>query len=596
MILLQFFRKPVQIMKKETNLCMGCMAEKPENTAICSACGYNEGNITPASYLPPQTFLNERYILGKLLSYNGEGALYLAYDTERNIKITVKEYMPDTLCTRGKDEEKITVKPESVPLYKTYLSEFIELNKSLIKADETLRIQRVLDVFTENNTAYAVFEYISGISLKTYLSNLGGILTWEQTKDLFPPLLTTLNIIHSHGIIHRGISPSSIIVNERSELYLIGFGITASRTYGSELNFEVFNGYAPAELYNTCARQGSWTDVYGISAVLYKVLTGRTPPGINERLENDALPEPMMINRNIPKNVSAVIMQGLALKHEERIETMNLFIDRLFETPPVNLLEHTGETYIKKPVRNKSNEEITASHTPPRTANRRKKKKSNAAAIAVCSLLGVTIIGFLIAIILPIINPDLFGSSTEASFEETVSDVEDTAVTVTAVPAVGQAEVTSIINEPLYKVPNFTSPARRFEIIEKSTNYSFLKITPEYEFNADVEAGYIFAQDIAPDTEVKNGTELNVKVSKGAEFAALPDYTNVTLDEYKGMLSALNIKYKSEAEKSADVEVNKVIRCDAEIGENINVAEGQTVTVYYSSGKPAEEQGAAGDE
>lgn len=576
-------------MKKETGLCMGCMTEKITDAADCPVCGYNDGNVAPASYLAPKTFLNGRYILGKLLSYNGEGALYLAYDTERGMKITVKEYMPDTLCKREKGQEHITVKPECVPLYKTYLSEFAELNKSLIKADESLRMQRVLDVFFDNNTVYSVFEYISGISLKTYLSNLGGILTWEQAKELFPPLLTTLNIIHSNGIIHRGISPSTIIVNERSELYLISFGITASRTYGSELNFEVFSGYAPPELYNGCDRQGSWTDVYGISAVLYKVLTGITPPDATERIESETLSEPMMINRNIPKNVSSVIADGLELMREDRLETMNIFIDRLFETPA--LLDQTGETYIRKPVKNRVTEDLPRHAPVYKPVSRAKKKKSYAAAITLCVVLCLTFIGFLTAIILPIVNPGMFSGD---SAEETETDEEKENISVAAVTAapVIHADTTSIIIEPLYKVPNFTSPARRFEIIEKSTNYSFLQITPEYEFNGEIEAGYIFEQDIAPETEVKNGTVLTVKVSKGAEFAVLPDYTGKTLDEYKGMLSALNIKYKSEAEKNMDIEENKVIRCDVEIGGKVNIAEGQTVVVYYSTGKPAEGEGA----
>lgn len=45
-------------------------------------------------------------------------------------------------------------------------------------------VQTVLDVFCENNTAYVVFEYINGISLKTYLANSSGVITWEQAKEL----------------------------------------------------------------------------------------------------------------------------------------------------------------------------------------------------------------------------------------------------------------------------------------------------------------------------------------------------------------------------------------------------------------------------
>ena len=172
-------------MKKETSLCMGCMAEIKsgeeelrENSEICAACGYAANSVFLSSYLAPSTFLKDRYIIGKLISYNGEGALYMAFDTVKNIKVTVREYMPDTLCGRKKEAEAIVVNPSCVALYKTYLSEFIELNRSLMNKDQSLRIQRASEVFSENNTAYAVYEYIAGISLKSYLSNLGGVLPW----------------------------------------------------------------------------------------------------------------------------------------------------------------------------------------------------------------------------------------------------------------------------------------------------------------------------------------------------------------------------------------------------------------------------------
>ena len=132
-----------------------------------------------ASYLQPKTFLAGRYIIGRLLSYNGEGALYLAFDTKNSIRVTIKEYMPDTLCRRKKGEDFVTVNPESIVLYKTYLAEFTDLNHRLKTTPHTISIQRVLDVFQENNTAYAVFEFIEGTTLKTYLASVGGKLSWE---------------------------------------------------------------------------------------------------------------------------------------------------------------------------------------------------------------------------------------------------------------------------------------------------------------------------------------------------------------------------------------------------------------------------------
>lgn len=317
-------------MIKETSLCMGCMNDKTYD-GPCKLCGYSDNTPNIPTYLAPKTFLADRYIVGKVISYNGEGAVYIGYDTAAGAKVTIKEFMPDTLCSRRKGETDITVDPSAAALYKTYLSEFIDLNRTLMKLRGMSHVQTVLDVFCENNTAYVVFEYINGISLKTYLANSSGVITWEQAKELFSPFFTTLSLIHSAGIIHRGISPSTIFVTDKLELKLTGFAICAARTTGTEIPCEMFAGFAAPEQY-TNEINGTWTDVYGISAVLYRCLTGCIPTEAIAR-NGTSLMEPMMINRNIPANISSVIMAGLNISPEDRVRTITEFVDRLFTQP-----------------------------------------------------------------------------------------------------------------------------------------------------------------------------------------------------------------------------------------------------------------------
>ena len=91
---------------------------------------------------------------------------------------------------------------------------------------------------------------------------------------LFPPIFTTLSLIHNAGIIHRGICPENILITVKGEIKLIGFCISSMRTQNTELNAELYSGYAAPEQYNSLEWQGTWTDVYAISAVLYRMLTG----------------------------------------------------------------------------------------------------------------------------------------------------------------------------------------------------------------------------------------------------------------------------------------------------------------------------------
>ena len=86
---------------------MGCMREKSEGATKCLKCGYVEGAPHLPAYLAPRTMLQERYLVGKLLSYNGSGATYIGYDCIMNCKVKIREYMPENLATREKGNPEV---------------------------------------------------------------------------------------------------------------------------------------------------------------------------------------------------------------------------------------------------------------------------------------------------------------------------------------------------------------------------------------------------------------------------------------------------------------------------------------------------------
>ena len=69
---------------------MGCMNDKTYD-GPCKLCGYSDNTPNIPTYLAPKTFLADRYIVGKVISYNGEGAVYIGYDTAAGAKVTIKE-------------------------------------------------------------------------------------------------------------------------------------------------------------------------------------------------------------------------------------------------------------------------------------------------------------------------------------------------------------------------------------------------------------------------------------------------------------------------------------------------------------------------
>ncbi|MFA5657718.1 MAG: protein kinase, partial [Oscillospiraceae bacterium] len=261
-------------MSEAVKLCMGCMNPMGHD-GICAGCGYNNNN-TPYNpkYLSPGTILSSRYLIGKVFSFNGEGATYIAYDKFKDEKIFIKEFMPDSLCERVIGSSIISVKSASIVQYKSYLSEFIDLNRKLSKMKALMHINPAVEIFEVNNTAYAVLEYIDGITLKHFLQDNAGELTWGLVRKLFPPIFTTLSLVHNAGLVHRGISLDTIYYTKKGEMKLTGFAVAATRTVNTDLSAYLFTGYAAPEQYSVRKWQGTWTDVYAVSALLYRILTG----------------------------------------------------------------------------------------------------------------------------------------------------------------------------------------------------------------------------------------------------------------------------------------------------------------------------------
>lgn len=563
---------------------MGCMCDKTYD-GPCKLCGYSDDSPSIPSYLRPKTYLNDRYIIGKVISYNGEGAVYVGFDTATGSRVTIKEFMPDTLCSRKRGEEAVTVNNEMMPLYKTYLSEFVDLNKTLMKSRGMAHLQTVLDIFYENNTAYAVFEYINGIPLKTYLANSSGELTWEQIKELFPPIFTTLSLVHAAGIIHRGISLSTIYVTDKLELKLTGFSISAARTTNTEIACEVFAGFAAPEQYNNDIN-GTWTDVYGIAAVLYRCLTGCNPTEAIARTGNP-MPEPMMINRNVPSTVSKAVMRGLNLSTESRIKTITEFVDKLFEQPKYIGIDKNGDTPLSK-----------------KQAKRLKKqKKERAKVIGSLVFAGIVLIAFAAVFAWTLKQPQGNNANSDIETQEPAVTTTSTATTTaptTTLPPEATEEPTVEVQLPEANIilPRFIG--RRYESVVSQYGEKFTFVA-EYEYlsieyceqlkteGINPASGIIYQQDIQPDTLVAAGTEIKVKVSKGPTHVQLPDYEGKSVAEYISELNELNIKTSQQNEKTNDVRQGTIVRCSKEPDDYVDVENSETVIVYIAVPIPEDE-------
>lgn len=555
-----------------------------ESTEVCHNCGYRVGAPHLPSYLEPGTMLNDRYIVGKLTSFNGESANYIAFDTITETKVTIKEYMPDSLCEREKNSSVIKVNPQYMPQYKTFLSEFVELNKTLSKMRTLNHVNAAIDMFGDNNTAYAVFALLEGQTLGEYLKQNSGEMTWDEVKRLFPPIFTTLSLVHNAGLVHRGISTENIFITDKGELKLLGFCIADARTANTELVPELYNGYAAPEQYSSNSWQGTWTDVYGISALLYRILTGVVPLDAASRKSSDDLIEPIKVNSSVPRSVSKVIMNGMCMSGEVRIQTITELVTQLFEQPEygsVRLSSSSTQT-ISIPRQHMSGNR--------HSSGGKKKNPPSRHGVFISVIMGILILGFLMIFMIIKLDDISSGSHPTTGISAISGDLdgsfsETTSITLqTMGEPVQTAPVSTTANSMVYVMNDLTG--KNYDVISKSDAYSNLVFTAEYEYNDNYSKGMIFSQSIDKGETYTEGTEISVKVSLGPKYIVIPDFLGLSKKDYFTKLGELGIKYEEQERETENTLEGYVDGISKDPGEKIDVEAGEILTVYVAKNPP----------
>ncbi len=327
-------------------LCKGCFGEK-NNAAECPVCGYSKDTI-PGSplHLKPGTILENKYLVGRVLGQGGFGITYLAWDINLNIKLAIKEYFPQQLATRAQGQANISAYTGSLSSQYAYgLDKFLQEARTLARFEGHPNIVSVRDFFKANGTAYFVMSYVEGITLKDYLENSGGKMSFTQAKKVIFPVLDALREVHSAGILHRDISPDNIYINTKGQVVLLDFGAArqAVGEKGKSLSIILKPGYAPEEQYRSKGVQGAWTDIYATAATLYHLVTGLQPPEALERLSEDPLIPPGETGVAIENHQEQALIKALAVRGPDRFQCVREFQDALLGISPAESAAGPGE-------------------------------------------------------------------------------------------------------------------------------------------------------------------------------------------------------------------------------------------------------------
>lgn len=277
--------------------------------------------------------LNNRYVIEKVLGEGGFGITYKGIDKLLAVEVAVKEYFPQGFVTRNNvySEEITITQMKYEDLFQKGKERFLSEARVLAKFNKEPGIVSVTDFFEENNTAYIVMEYLDGITLKDYIEN-NGLLSMDDMLGLMSPLMEALDAVHKEGLIHRDISPDNIMLLSNGGIKLMDFG--AARTYTEfgqkSLSIMLKHGYAPEEQYRTHGVQGPWTDIYALSATIYKCITGQTPVESLQRVLSDTLQSPSQMGIQIQPWQEYALMKGLSVRQENRYQNMREYCQDLY--------------------------------------------------------------------------------------------------------------------------------------------------------------------------------------------------------------------------------------------------------------------------
>lgn len=504
-------------MMNTDHLCMSCMREIGDENQ-CPYCGFHADSPQLAPYLPLRTVVAERYLAGKLLDDNGDGATYMGWDLEMNAPVTIREFLPDSIAERREDLSLAPMAGCEITYRDCYQS-FLELWRKLARMRGLSALILVFDIVEDHGTAYAISEYMEGVSLREYLlRSPSGYLSWEQARILFMPVLSTLGTLHSAGIIHRGISPTTLVVGKNGKMRITGFSIWQARTARGDLTAQLFPGYAAIEQYGFEGQQGPWTDIYAFSAVLYRTLIGSTPLEATSRVTNDRLMVPGKFAEQLPAYVINALMNGLQILPEDRTRTVDQLRAELSAAPGTST---AAIAYAGK-------EEVP--HQEP-TPSGRKKSASGSKTALIAGLASIAACLVIFAVLsLTVWREDigmLFtgGASTQASS-----------------------------NAPeLVKVPDL-----------RGLNYNNIKSNPDYTNIFIFETEYqdsdtqgkdvVLSQDIAYGTEVPKGSTIKLVLSSGNEEITLKDFTGQNYATVKLSLEDMGFQCRAIVEKNDDPE------------------------------------------
>lgn len=267
------------------------------------------------------TVLKERYVIHSVLGQGGMGAVYLALDrTLGGKRVAVKE-MAINFHTRNERDKAI---------------EQFRQEAMLLASLEHPRLVSVTDFFENGENAYLVMALVEGRTLDAIAAArpvpIDEMLAW------IVQICEVLEYLHGHQppVLFRDMKPSNVMLDTHGGIRLIDFGI--ARTFEAGQSTSTFlkgagtAGFSPVEQFGGLGTDAR-SDIYSLGATMFSLLTGEVPPiSVDVMYGGVKAAAPRSLNAAISTRLEQIILKAMALRPEDRYQTVRDLHDALRDT------------------------------------------------------------------------------------------------------------------------------------------------------------------------------------------------------------------------------------------------------------------------
>lgn len=307
--------------------CFSCFRACDNDSLNCPYCG-QELSTKPLEpiHLIPGTVLHNRYVIGYAVGSGGFGIVYKAWDSKLETIIAIKEFFLSRIVNRAEGSSYVIVNRKNSEEFGYRKARFLAEARNMAKFGSHKTIPNVFEFFEENNTAYIVMEYLNGITLGNYLSQISGKIDVDFAILIANEVCTALKSLHSEKIIHQDVAPDNIYIckgkNIRIKLMDLGAAKLQDAT-DDVIDIVMKPGYSPQEQYENTNDIGPWTDIYSLGATMYIMLTGIKPDESTNRKIQDTVIPVKELNPEVSENLSNTVMKAMAVEKHMRFKTVD---------------------------------------------------------------------------------------------------------------------------------------------------------------------------------------------------------------------------------------------------------------------------------